>query len=113
MEWYNGEPPDQIEVGVRLNVSYRAIILRYDPAPVPFQSFNMRYILKKKLLDIKCIQMFLIQPKMPTSTAQLQYFCENRTCPIGLVPTRNDCAIWHANVHTCHREVSNNAQYAQ
>lgn len=46
MDWLNGGPPDQIEVGVRLNVSYHATILSYSPTPVPFQGFNMKYVPK-------------------------------------------------------------------
>lgn len=37
-------PPDQIEVGVRINVSYYASISNYSPIPPAFQSFNMTYV---------------------------------------------------------------------
>eukprot|EP00731_Ephydatia_muelleri_P018478 Em0011g518a len=83
MDWLNGGPPDQIEVGVRLNVSYHATILSYSPTPVPFQGFNM-------------------------NATQLKQFCENQTCNTlsGMTPTKSDCAVWHANVHTCHPGVT-------
>lgn len=52
---------------------------------------------------------------MLISATQLKQFCENQTCNTlsGMTPTKSDCAVWHANVHTCHPGVSSSIEYAQ
>ena len=78
------EPPSQVRVGERFNVSYR------------LNTTNQFY---------ESLFGFHLSSYNINSSNDLRAFCNLSPCPpqmASLSSFRENCCVWHANIHVCH-----------
>lgn len=81
---WNEEPPSEVRVGQRFNVSYH------------IEATNHFY---------ESLFGFHLSSYNINSSDDLKTFCHSSLCPPEMASLRSfkeDCCVWHANIHVCH-----------